>query len=47
MLRWRTSVTCTMKRFRTTEMTTASASACTISRSARHEKGASGMGSAR
>ena len=42
MLRCRTSVTWTMKRLRTTEMTTARARACTISRAARHENGASG-----
>src|SRR3989442_1493648 len=44
MLRCRTSVTWTTKRLRTTEMTTARASAWTISSTARHEKGASSPG---
>src|SRR5207245_1465408 len=45
MLRCRTSVTWTTKRLRTTEMTTASASAWTISRIARQDEGACSRGS--
>src|SRR5688500_7076143 len=46
MLRWRTSVTWTTNRCRTTEMMSSRASAWTISRIARHEKGGSSDGGA-